>query len=118
MATVTILGGDREVAPYNIAMMRRAAPFIDRIQATAGALNTLAGMTDVAGDFCGVMAIGLSKVDPVLTQEYLEENLGLGDLNALRDAFVAILEESGLVPKGEAMALVAVEAPTGALPTA
>lgn len=96
MAKVTIMGRDLEVAPYKIASMRKAAPFIDRINATAGAMTTLEGLTNAAGDLCAVLAIGLVKIDPTLTAEKLEEELGIEDLAALRGAFTAILQESGM----------------------
>lgn len=109
MAKLTILGRDFEIAPYKLASMRRAAPFIDRINATAGSMTTLEGLTNAAGDFIAVLSIGLVKLDPELTPEMLEEELGIGDLAVMRDAFTAVMKESGLAA-GEVPAPVASEA--------
>jgi len=117
MAKIMIGGRAFELAPYKLAQLRQAAPYIDRINATAGALTTVEGMTEAACDFVGVLAIGLGKIDPALTPEALEEMIGLADIGALRDGFMEVLTESGMIA-GEAAAPAPVADATGALPTA
>jgi len=117
MAKVVIAGVSYELAPYKLAQLKQAAPFIDRINAVAGSLSTIEGMTDSACDFLGVLSVGLVKIDPALTLDALEEKVGLADITSLRDAFKAVLAESGLTSAGEAPAPVSAEA-TGDLPQA
>lgn len=125
MAKVTILGREIEIAPYMIDSMELAAPFIDNINATAGSMTGLTGLTKAAGDFCAVLSIGLMKTDATLTTDFLKSSLGLGDLVAMRESFVAIMQESGMQQSGEATAPVsalqeaagASETPSGTLST-
>jgi hypothetical protein len=104
MARLEIGGRAFEIAPYKLGALRRAAPYIDRINANAGALGTIEGMTDSTADIVAVLSIGLQKLDPALTPEALEEMVGFDDLPALRDAFVDVLRESGMRAAGEAPA--------------
>jgi hypothetical protein len=101
MARIAIGGRDFDVAPYKLAQLRQAAPYIDRINATAGALTTVEGMTASACDFLGVLSIGLMRIDPALTLDALEDMVGLSDIASLRDGFMAVLVESGMIA-GEA----------------
>ena len=50
----------------------------DRINATAGSRSTLEGLVSWAGDVITVIAAGLVKVEPTLTEEELNEQLGGG----------------------------------------
>lgn len=115
MARVTIAGRAFDLAPYKLAQLKAAAAFIDRINATQGALTSVEGMAASASDFLGVLAVGLVRIDPSLTLPALEEMVGLADIPALRDGFMAVLVESGMIA-GEAEAPAPAE-PTGALPT-
>lgn len=112
MARLEIGGRSFEIAPYKLGSLRKAAPFIDRINASAGSLSTIEGMTDSTADILAVLSIGLQKLDPALTVEALEEMVGFDDLDVLREAFVAVLHEAGMKSAGEAKA--PVSAPTGA----
>jgi hypothetical protein len=103
MAKITLLGRDFDVAPYKIGAMRKAAPFITRINETAGSMTTLEGAVEAAGDMIGFLAIGLSKIDPTLTAEQLEEQIGLNDALDLQKAMIAVIKDSGL-QTGEAKA--------------
>ena len=113
MARVIISGRAFDLAPYKLAQLRQAAPFIDRINASQGALTSVEGMVSAAGDFLGVLAVGLARIDPSLTLTVLEEMIGLDDVPALRDGFMEVLQESGMIA-GEAPAPIAAEA-VGAL---
>ena len=104
MAKVTLMGRDFDVEPYKIKQMRKAAPFIDTINTTTGAMSTIGGLVDAASAFCAVLSIGLVRLDETLTPDALEDMIGFGDLPALRDAFTAILQESGMASAGEAPA--------------
>jgi hypothetical protein len=73
-------------------------------------------MAASASDFLGVLAVGLMRIDPSLTLEALEEMVGLADIPSLRDGFMAVLVESGMIA-GEIEAPAPAE-PTGALPPA
>jgi hypothetical protein len=103
MVAITLMGRDFDVAPYKIGAMRKAAPYITRINETAGSLSTIDGAVEVAGDMIGFLSIGLVKIDPTLTPEYLEEQIGMGDLVELQAAATAVISASGLRP-GEAPA--------------
>jgi hypothetical protein len=116
MARVIIAGRGFDLAPYKLAQLKAAAPFIDRINATQGALTSVEGMAASASDFLGVLAVGLMRIDPSLTLEALEEMVGLADIPSLRDGFMAVLVESGMIA-GEIEAPAPAE-PMGALPTA
>jgi len=116
MARVVISGRAFDLAPYKLAHLRQAAPFIDRINATQGALTSVEGMVGSAADFLGVLAVGLTRIDPALTLDALQEMVGLSDITALRDGFMEVLVESGMIA-GEAAAPVPADA-TGALPPA
>jgi hypothetical protein len=120
MAKLNIMGRDFEIAPYKIAQMRRAAPYIDLINSTGGAMTkpgatmSIEELTEVAGYFVGFLSIGVIKVDPTITVAALEEDVGIGDLEGMRLAFTDILVESGLVARGEAAAPAPVPEATGA----
>jgi hypothetical protein len=105
MAKLTIDGRDYDIAPYKLNQMRKAAPFIDKINATAGAMNTMEGMYESAADLIEVLAIGVSKIDPAMTAEAIGDALSgsVEELKALQVTFKDLLLESGLTP-GEAKA--------------
>ena len=104
MATVHILGRDFAIAPYKLGELRRAAPYIDNIQRNADGTGLLSDLMDSAVDLLNVLSIGLVKLDPMLTADYLEANVSMDEFVGLQAAFVALSEESGLTRKGEAAA--------------
>jgi hypothetical protein len=105
MATIVIEGQPYGLPRYKLGKLRRAAPFIDRINATAGALKTLEGITAVSRETCEVLSIGLQDLDAKFTADYLEEQFGMEDMPALQTCLKEVLEEAGLAKKGEAPAL-------------
>lgn len=104
MAKLTILGREFDIAPYKLGELRRAAPFIDNIQKGTEGPGSLGALLDSAVDLLSVLSIGLVKIDPVLTPDYLEANVSMDEFVALQSAFMGLTEESGLQRKGEAMA--------------
>lgn len=104
MATIHILGRDFTIAPYKLGELRRAAPYIDNIQRKADGAASLADLMDSAVDLLNVLSIGLVKVDPILTPDYLEANVSMDEFVGLQAAFLALSEESGLKRVGEAPA--------------
>ena len=104
MAHLEIGGRAFELAPYKLAAMRQAAPHIDAINATAGALSTFEGMAVAARSIIEVLCVGLRRVDETLTADAVEEMLDLSDMPKLQTALREVLEESGLRPSGEAEA--------------
>lgn len=110
MAKIHILGRDFAIAPYKLGELRRAAPFIDNIQRKTDGSGSLSDLMDSAVDLLNVLSIGLVKVDPMLTPDYLEANVSMDEFVGLQTAFVDLSEESGLQRKGE------VTAPPAAVP--
>lgn len=104
MAKLNVAGRAFELAPYRLGALRQAAAYLDRVNARAGSIDTMEGMLESARDMCEVLAIGLKKIDPELDADWLEEQLGIEEMPELQDAFRKQLEDSGLVPKGEASA--------------
>jgi hypothetical protein len=104
MATIHILGRDFAIAPYKLGELRRAAPFIDNIQRKTDGSGSLSDLMDSAVDLLNVLSIGLVKIDPVLTADYLEANVSMDEFVGLQTAFLDLSEESGLQRKGEATA--------------
>lgn len=106
MTTRIEIGGRAfELAPMGLGQMRKAAPFLDRIQATAGALTTLEGATLVARDMCEVIAIAVAKLDAGMTADEIEDSFTMADMERLQLCFRELCGESGLVPSsGEAPA--------------
>lgn len=104
MAKLTIAGREYDIAPYKLGDLRKAAPAIDRINATAGAITTIEGMAESSADLLAVLSIGLRKINDTLTPEYLEEIVGFDELPAISAAFSDLLAESGFKPAGEAKA--------------
>jgi len=103
MVAVAIQGQTYEIAPYKLGAMRQAAPHIDAINAQ-GEIESIADMMELAAELVAVLAIGLVKVDPQLTEANLLDRVGPEDMPALYAALNELLVESGLTPKGEAMA--------------
>ena len=104
MATIHILGRDFAIAPYKLGELRRAAPHIDNIQRKTDGTGSLSDLMDSAVDLLNVLSIGLVKIDPVLTPDYLEANVSMDEFVGLQTAFLDLSEESGLKRKGEAAA--------------
>jgi hypothetical protein len=114
MAKLTILGREFDIAPYKLGELRKAAPFIDAIQKRSAEGNKLADVMDSALDLLNVLSIGLIKIDPELTADYLEANVGMAEFVAMQATFLDITKEAGLERKGEATAPAAAKA-AGAL---
>jgi hypothetical protein len=112
MAKLTILGREFDIAPYKLGELRKAAPFIDNIQRKTDA-GTLSDLMDSAVDLLNVLSIGLVKIDPMLTPDYLEANVSMDEFVGLQSTFLDLTVESGLKQKGEAGAPPAA-APAGA----
>jgi hypothetical protein len=102
-----------EVAPFKLAQLRKAAPFIDnmnerldrvtKLQA-AGEQPSLSEMAELMRALIEVLAIGTVKADPELTADAIEEAVDITFMPSLQEAVMAVLRASGLAPKGEAKA--------------
>jgi hypothetical protein len=96
MATLTLAGVEYVIAPYKLGALRKVAPILDKIKdrgAEASASNAAEGMTEIVE----VLAVGLQKLDPKLTADYISDELvGVEDFPALRIAFFALMRESGM----------------------
>jgi hypothetical protein len=123
MAQVTIEIGGRQfaVAPFKLGDLRRAAPFIDAMngylksekdierrnadlppaEREAPALGDIANMTRALIE---ILAIAISKVDPAMTADAIEDQVDFSFIASLQEAIMAILAESGLSRAGEAKA--------------
>ena len=112
MAKLSILGREFDIAPYKLGDLRRAAPFIDAIQKRSDGAG-LVDVLDSAFDLLNVMSIGLVRIDPELTPDYLEQNVGMDDFVAMQASFLDVTKESGLKSAGEVKAHVAAK-PAGA----
>ena len=134
MTKITLDGREFDIAPYKLGALRKAAPILDRINAASGSLDSMEVMFDSSADIIEVLAIGLVKCDPAcgllsslgLDQtatasrlaEAILDMVGFGELPMIQRAFVELMQESGLAPKGEATAPTAVPEAVGALPSA
>jgi hypothetical protein len=103
MAKVTLMGREFDIAPYKIGQLRKAAPIIDRMNARVAGLASVSGMVEAAADMIDFLWIGLVRLDPTITLDQLNDEIGMGDLPAIRDAVLAVMTESGL-KSGEAKA--------------
>jgi hypothetical protein len=110
--TLEIEGRPYEVAPFKIGDLRKAAPFIDEINARNKALKNAEeegrepGLQDLTALFRAmleVLSVGLIKIDPELTADRLEEMVDFTFLNSLKVAVFALMKSSGL-GAGEAKA--------------
>lgn len=125
MADITILGRSFGIGRYNLGALRKAAPHIDAINAarreSLAASTGVANLEEVMGPvehIVAIIAIGLVKIDPEFTADYLLENLNIEDMPTLGAALRAILVESGIQTSGEATAPTAPDpAAAGASPT-
>jgi hypothetical protein len=104
MAEITLMGRSFEIAPLKLGDLRRVARHIDDINSTAGALSTFEGMVTSARSMIEVLAVAVQKIDATLTADAIEEATDLSDIPVIGAAFKALLEASGLAPKGEATA--------------
>lgn len=97
MSTVFIFGGvSYDVPPMRIKQLRVAWPLIISVGQTGR------NPVDQASDIAGVVSAALGGAP---TQDFLEDALRIEELPALNDAFVRLLEDSGLTNKsGEAPA--------------
>jgi hypothetical protein len=123
MVTLELEGRDPvAVAPFKLAQLRAAAPFVDRlnelVQATSklkteSKVPTLEATMELLHVTVQIIAVGTAKADPSLTADALEEIVGMDHLASLQLAVFELLAQSGLGPnKGEASA--PVEEPAGA----
>ena len=113
MATLVIDGRSFEIAPYKLGALRKAAPHIDAINASAHSIESIEGLMENAAHIVAILAIGLGKIDTSLTEDMLDDMIGADDLAAIGVTLRDILVESGLAPKGEASAPPVLE-PAGA----
>jgi hypothetical protein len=113
MVAITLLGETIEVAPYKLKQLRRAAPLIEKVNATLGSLSTLSGGIEVMDSLTAFVAIGAEKVRADFTFAALEDKIGMEDMPALQNAFRDILTASGF-KAGEAKAPAGTEATGGA----
>jgi hypothetical protein len=118
MATITLDGRDFDLAPFKLGALRKAAPILDRINAASGSLDSMEVMVDSSADIIEVLAIGLVKIDPAMTAEAVLDIVGFDELPMIQRAFVTLMQESGLAPKGEAQAPAPTPEAVGALPNA
>jgi hypothetical protein len=96
MATLTLAGVTYTVPAYKLGALRQAAPFLDSIKDSAGD-ESAATSTSLMADIVGVFAVGLQKIDPKLTAEYIcDELVGPNDFPELQRAFYQLLGESGM----------------------
>ena len=118
MITRVEIGGRAfELAPMGLGQMRKASPFLDRIQVTAGALTTLEAATLVSRDMCEVLAIAIAKVDPHMTVDEIEDSFTMDDIGRLQNAFRDLCGASGLVPASGEVPAKSAPATEEALPT-
>ena len=94
MAELTLAGDTHVIAPFKLAQLRRAAPYIDRLGARAGQAPSVEAAVESASDMLSVLAAGI----PDVTADALQASAGLGDLDAIRTAFEAVMAEAGLKP--------------------
>lgn len=118
MTKITLDGREFDIAPYKLGALRKAAPILDRINAASGSLDSMEVMVDSSADIIEVLVIGLAKIDPALTVDAILDMVGFGELPMIQRAFVELMQESGLAPKGEATAPTAAPEAVGALPSA
>lgn len=122
MAKLTI--GEREfnIAPFKLGQLRRVAKHIDAINSRAGTLSieaTMAGVLESTEDIVLVLASGTVRIDSACDADWIDENVGFGDLPALSRAFTEVMREAGLAPSageapGEAQAPAATPEAAGA----
>lgn len=121
MVTIEIGGRSFEVAPLKLGQLRRAAPFVDELNRLIGEQEerkkeaetaglkapdpSMSEMTALTRALCEIIAIGLSKADPSMTADAIEDEVDLSFLGSLQVAAFALLKSSGLSQKGEAEAL-------------
>ena len=119
MARLTIGGREFDLAPFKLGALKRAAPFLDRINTRTGSLNTAASSMELimenAEDIMQVLAIGTSKIDPACDTAWLADEAGFEDIPALSQTFTELMQDSGLAPRG---AHAPGEAPAPAAPEA
>ena len=94
MVPFTLAGRTHAIAPFRLGELRRAAPYIDRLSARAGQAPSVEAAVETAADMLNVLAAGI----PDVTADALQASAGLGELDAIRTAFEAVLAEAGLKP--------------------
>ena len=104
MTKLTIGAREFDLAPYKLGQLKKAAPILDRINANGGDIENMTGLTGALEDIVAVLAIGIAKVDPEATLDWIEDNVGIEDQAQLQAAFMELMRESGLASKGEAPA--------------
>lgn len=99
MARLTIAGREFDIAPFKLGALKRAAPTIDRINERLGVFSmanaSMEQLLDNADDLVQVLGIGLAKIDPECTAEWLGEAAGFQDIPALAKAYTELMAESG-----------------------
>ena len=98
MAELTLGGTTYVIAPFRLRELRLAAPYIDRLGARAGKLDSVAALAETAADMLAVLAVGVADA----SAEALQAQAALSDLDALRAAFEQTMAEAGLTRPGAA----------------
>lgn len=104
MAKLTVGGREFDIAPFMLGALKKAAPIVDRINASGAPVESLSGIVHSLDDFIEVLAIGTVKIDPECDAAWFQENASFSDQAVILKAFHELLQESGLAPKGEATA--------------
>ena len=84
MAALTLGTTTYAIAPFRLRELRKAAPYIDRLSVEA--------VAETAADMLAVLAVGMADA----SLETLQAQAGLGDLEAVREAFDQVVAEAGL----------------------
>jgi hypothetical protein len=92
---VTIGGEAIPVPPMNFAALKRAWPAIQVLPSLNNAIDQATAVVEI-------LAAALARSRPELTAGEIETRLGGGEVPGLLEALPRLLEQSGLVPKGEA----------------
>lgn len=122
--TLEIEGRSYGIAPYKISELRKVAPHVDRMNELvrqAKAMKeenekrkeagedpispTFESAMDMLHETCEIVSVGLVKIDPQMTAEWLEERVDLSFQPSLQVAVEALMKSSGLASKGEVTAL-------------
>jgi hypothetical protein len=99
MVAVRIGDRDYEVAaPYKLRQLETAAPHIDALNEAArtGDATSVAATSVMFRNMLGAILPGIQKIDPSVTLDSLIDEFDPTEWQALRDAFNAIFNRSGL----------------------
>jgi hypothetical protein len=83
------------LAPYTLGALRRAAPYIDKVNAAALSCTSFGDRIAMSLDLLAVVAIGLEQSDLGCTAERLAEDMSPAVIPELEVAYHCILAEAG-----------------------